>query len=131
MRWIPEATQPYNQAIVAFQSWERISRLGDEAATRRAFRVFHHADQNWNEVLVAMQSNANKHIDGLATPHKPRATGGSGDNTLALPHLQSIASSLASLVELKCLVRYTCVPYPFTLLTSLLGCPCPHHYLAS
>ncbi|KAM0696793.1 hypothetical protein Q7P36_002864 [Cladosporium allicinum] len=50
--------------------------------------------------------------DEEAMPHKPRATTGvsSGfDSTLALPYLQSIASSLSSLVELRCLDVRTCI----------------------
>jgi hypothetical protein len=113
VRWVPDATRTYNTAILAFQAWGRASLLGDDTVTRRAYRVFINAEKLWMEMLPTMQANASKTTGNQATPHKARKGGVSGgsDITLALPHLQSIASSLQSLVDIKCLVRYACVTH--------------------
>jgi len=107
-RWIPEATKPFNLAIIAFQSWETASRNGDDVVTVQAYRDFVVADKNWVSVLASMQLNSNRVVGDQATPHKNKgSSSGGSDGTLALPHLQSIAASLQSLVDLQCLVGNT------------------------
>jgi hypothetical protein len=123
IRWHPDATKTYNQAILAFQSWDRAALRGDDTHTKRAWRAFADAEAKWLEILPTMQHNAGRTTGNQATPHKNRgsASGGSSSIVLALPHLQSISCSLENLVDLQCLVRYACVSHTRSILIHLVG----------
>jgi hypothetical protein len=112
-RWHPQAIQTFNEAILAFQAWDRAAVNGDDARTRRAWRAFSVAEAAWLTMLPTMQHNSNKTTGTQATPHKSRGSSGGGSSSivLALPHLQSISCSLENLVDLQCLVRYAYVSH--------------------
>jgi hypothetical protein len=55
-RWHPQATRVYNQAIIAFQSWDRASLRGNDEHTKRAWRAFAVAEAAWLEMLPTYSS---------------------------------------------------------------------------